>query len=118
MRRQGHAFLTPGQHHAGVAQDHLLRGQRDGARGVALLMVLALLACTAALGLTGWLYTTDLFWGYGWLADLHNGLGWTLVALVALHVAGVAFTSWQHRENLVAAMFTGRKAPPAEPGEH
>jgi len=81
-------------------------------------MVLALLACTAALGLTGWLYTTDLFWGYGWLAALHSGLGWTLLGLVALHVAGVAFTSWQHRENLVAAMFTGRKAPPAEPGDH
>ena len=52
------------------------------------------------------------------LAALHSGLGWTLLGLVALHVAGVAFTSWQHRENLVAAMFTGRKAPPAEPGDH
>ena len=26
-------------------------------------MVLALLACVGALGLTGWLYTTDMFWG-------------------------------------------------------
>ena len=74
-------------------------------------MVLALLGCVAALGFTGWLYTTDMFWGYGWLANLHAGLGWLLLALVGLHVAGVLFTSWQHRENLVAAMFSGRKAP-------
>lgn len=75
-------------------------------------MVLALLACVAALGLTGWLYTTDWLWGYAWLEQLHAALGWLLVGLAALHVAGVAFTSWQHRENLVAAMFSGRKAPP------
>lgn len=75
-------------------------------------MVLALLACLCALTLTGWLYTTDWLWGYGWLARLHAGLGWLLLVLVALHVGGVAFTGWQHRENLIAAMCSGRKAPP------
>ena len=40
----------------------------------------------------------------------------TLVALIALHLAGVAFTSWRHRENLVAAMLSGRKRP-EEPGD-
>lgn len=72
-------------------------------------MVLALLADLAALGGTGWLYNTDLFWGYGWLAHLHAGLGWMLLALVTLHVGGVFLTSWQHRENLVRAMLTGDK---------
>jgi cytochrome b len=79
-------------------------------------MVLALLGCVGALGFTGWLYTTDMFWGYGWLADLHMYLGWTLLALVALHVGGVLFTSWQHKENLVAAMASGRK-PGAQAGD-
>lgn len=76
-------------------------------------MVLALLGCVTLVGLTGWLTTTDLLWGYAWPVRLHEALAWLLVALVALHVAGVAFTSWQHRENLVAAMLTGDKAAPA-----
>ena len=75
-------------------------------------MVLALLAIMALLGFTGWLYTTDRFWGYGWLAHLHQYLGWALLACVALHVGGVLWTCLQHRENLVRAMVTGRKAPP------
>lgn len=72
-------------------------------------MAVLLWACVALLGLTGWLYSTDTFWGEPWLDRTHAVLGWSLLALVALHVAGVVLTSWHHRENLVAAMFTGRK---------
>jgi cytochrome b len=72
-------------------------------------MVLALLACVAMLALTGWLATTDLLWGYAWPVRVHAGFGWLLLGLVALHIAGVLFTSWQHRENLVRAMFSGTK---------
>ena len=76
-------------------------------------MVVALLACVAGLGLTGWLYTrTDLFFGEPWLEGLHAVLAWLLLGLVALHVAGVAFTSWRHRENLVRAMVDGTKPAP------
>ena len=35
-------------------------------------MVLALIASTAAVGLTGWLYTTDAYWGEEWLEALHD----------------------------------------------
>lgn len=72
-------------------------------------MVMALLACLALLTFTGWLYTTDMFWGYGWLATLHEATAWTLLALIALHVCGMLWTCWAHRENLVRAMVTGRK---------
>ena len=72
-------------------------------------MVLALLLCVALLGLTGWALNTDLLWGYAWPVRVHQALGWTLLGLIALHLAGVLFTSWQHRENLLAAMLSGRK---------
>lgn len=72
-------------------------------------MVLALLGNVLAAGFTGWLYTTDRFWGVAWLEDLHGTLGHAFIPLVVLHLGGVAYTSWRHRENLVAAMLHGKK---------
>jgi len=72
-------------------------------------MVVALLAMATAAGLSGWLSVTDRFWGVKWVQELHEALANTLYALVGLHVAGVIYTSVRHRENLVRAMFTGRK---------
>ena len=72
-------------------------------------MIVALLGTVLATGVTGWLYTTDRFWGEEWLEDLHAALGTLILPLVALHVAGVVFTSWRQRENLVAAMIGGVK---------
>jgi cytochrome b len=72
-------------------------------------MVLALISTGSAVCFTGWLYTTDRFWGYGWLANLHHGLAWALLGLAGLHVLGVLFTSLQERQNLLLSMVTGRK---------
>ncbi len=72
-------------------------------------MVLALLLDAIATGFTGWLYTTNLFFGYAWLETLHGVLGQALIPLLVLHIAGVVFTSWRHRENLVGAMVHGKK---------
>jgi cytochrome b len=73
------------------------------------IMVIAFFICVASVSFTGWLFTTDLFWGYGWLSTLHEILAWLLVVLVIFHVAGVLFTALRHRENLIAAMITGNK---------
>jgi len=76
-------------------------------------MVVALMSMVALVGFTGWLYTTDRFWGVPWVEELHETLSDVLFAFVALHILGVIFTSARHRENLVAAMLHGRK--PAGP---
>lgn len=75
-------------------------------------MVLALLACLGVVCVSGVLYTTDRFWGLAWVEQAHRISAWALVALVAMHLLGVAAMSWRHRENLVGAMFTGRKRAP------
>jgi cytochrome b len=73
------------------------------------LMILALIAMLLATGATGFMMTTDAFWGAQWVEEVHEALAHATVALVLLHVLGVAVSSFQHRENLVAAMITGRK---------
>jgi cytochrome b len=60
-------------------------------------------------GLTGWLYTTDRYWGVEWVEELHETLSNLLFLFVALHILGVVFTSIRHRDNLPAAMLHGRK---------
>ena len=72
-------------------------------------MVVALLSMVALVGFTGWLYTTDRYWGVEWVEELHEALSNILFGFVALHIAGVVYTSLHHRENLVAAMIHGRK---------
>jgi len=78
-----------------------------GAVSILLLLALVLLVCG-----TGWLYTTDAYWGVEWVEELHEGLSNALLACIALHVAGVVYASLRHRENLVAAMVHGRKRAP------
>lgn len=76
-------------------------------------MAIVLLKLVFLVCLTGWLYTTDTFWGVEWVEELHEGLTNILLGLVALHIVGAIGTSRHTRENLVAAMVHGRKRPPA-----
>lgn len=75
-------------------------------------MVLALMAGVAGLVVTGWMQGTDAYYGVDWVTHLHGLLANGVVALIVLHLAGVALASWRHRENLVRAMVTGRKRAP------
>ncbi len=46
----------------------------------------------------------------GWLAkNIHNGIASAMIALVAVHVAGVIFESYHLKEKLVLSMINGRK---------
>ncbi|XZG69000.1 cytochrome b/b6 domain-containing protein [Chitinibacteraceae bacterium HSL-7] len=75
------------------------------------LMMLSLLLLVASLGVTGWMMGLDAYWGEAWLESLHGTLADILAVLVMLHVAGALLESWRHRENLIAAMWHGRKRP-------
>lgn len=72
-------------------------------------MMLALLAVVLALGASGWLQTTDAFWGEEWLQELHEELAEALLGLAGVHVAAALLMSGVERTNLVAAMVSGIK---------
>lgn len=76
------------------------------------LMVAGLLLAIIAISLSGWMMTTDAYWGVGWVEELHEAAAFTALGLVALHVGGVIVASFEHGENLVRAMVTGRKRAP------
>jgi cytochrome b len=77
------------------------------------LAIFLLLALGFATGATGLAVYND--WGGHWLEELHEGAAFVMLAVVAVHIAGVLMSSLLHRENLVRAMITGRKL--GEPGQ-
>ena len=72
-------------------------------------MVLALLTTTVLVGATGWLSTTDWFFGNDVMEETHEMLANLMLALAGLHFLGVLHSSWRHRENLMMSMINGRK---------
>ncbi|MDP5360110.1 MAG: cytochrome b/b6 domain-containing protein, partial [Paracoccaceae bacterium] len=60
-------------------------------------------------GATGYMMGMDAYFGQDWVEHTHKALVNGLLALIALHIGGVIFSSWRHRENLVVSMITGQK---------
>ncbi len=87
----------------GKAHRHLGHNPAGGA------MIIALIIGILGLGLTGWMMSTDAFWGVDWVEEVHEVLANGMLVLVALHLIGVLSASLLHGENLIAAMITGRK---------
>jgi cytochrome b len=91
---------------AGVEERHVGHNPLGG------WMILALLGFALVAAGSGALSITDALWGVAWVQDVHELSSEAFFLLVPLHLAGVAFSSWRHRENLVLAMLHGRKRPP------
>jgi cytochrome b len=92
----------------------MLRGEPEttvGHNPVGALAIVALLGLTAIVAISGWANYNDV--GGHWTEDWHEGAANAMLAVVGVHVAGVLLASLRQRENLVAAMVTGRKRGPA-----
>jgi cytochrome b len=88
-----------------------LRGRPEhytGHNPAGALAIIALLLLALAVTATGWAHFNDI--GGHWLEDVHETAANLMLAVVGVHLAGVLLGSWLHRENLVGAMVTGRKA--------
>ena len=72
-------------------------------------MIAALLLTLSVVVVSGWMFTTDRWFGFAWVIYTHEIATWVLFALIPLHVGGVIHASRAHRENLVAAMLHGKK---------
>jgi cytochrome b len=88
---------------AGKAKRYIGHNPAGGA------MIIALLLTLLATGITGWLATTDAYWGVEWVEEVHEFAANFSIVLVVGHIAGVIFASRAHGENLVKAMISGRK---------
>ncbi len=87
---------------------HYLGHNPAGSMAIFLLLALGL-AC----GTSGILLFQDV--GGDALEELHEGLAFTMLTVVAVHVAGVLVSSVLHRENLAKSMVTGMKR--GQPGQ-
>lgn len=80
------------------------------------LMIYNLLATLAIIGASGYLMTTDMFWGVEWPEEIHElSVAWAEFSVV-LHIAAVLFESRRTKVNLPRAMMTGVKTVPDAKG--
>lgn len=80
------------------------------AGAVAVLLLLGMAAIVTASGWVTYRQGDD-----SWIEEVHELAANLMLAVVVVHVLGVLVGSWLHRENLIGAMFTGKK--PGDPSE-
>jgi cytochrome b len=56
-------------------------------------MIVALLTTLIATATTGYMMTTDVFWGSKWVEEVHEAFADILLGLIVFHVLGAVVTS-------------------------
>ena len=84
---------------AAVSKTRLYAGNNPGSAMAAVLMFLLVPA----------LFLSGIGYGGESIEELHEAFAWALLAVIALHLAGLAWHTFRHRENILLAMVTGKK---------
>ncbi len=93
-----------------TGRKHIHRGHTP----LGALMIYNLILAMLAIGVTGYMMTTNMFWGIEWVEELHEMIAiWAEISVV-VHIAAVIFESRRTKVNLPRAMVTGYKNLPAE----
>lgn len=112
VRHARFADFFPTPQRLGRHLQALRRGEQphyDGHNPLGALMMLALMVLVLSLGLTGWLQTTDAYWGEEWLMELHEWLANGLLLAAGLHATAAIVMGRLERTRLIRAMITGHK---------
>ena len=86
-----------------------ITGRYIGLNPAGTVMLVALLLTLAVSAITGAMEVTVTFFGVWWVEDTHAYASDAVIILIGLHVLGVIVVGLLQRQNLVRAMFTGRK---------
>ncbi|MDT8327490.1 MAG: cytochrome b/b6 domain-containing protein [Roseovarius sp.] len=76
------------------------------------LMIFNLLAAMLVIGLSGYMMTTNMFFGVEWVEELHEVVVFWAELSVVAHIAAVIWESRRTGVNLPRAMVTGVKSVP------
>jgi cytochrome b len=85
---------------AAVSKTKLYAGNNPGSATAAVLMFLLVPA----------LFLSGVGYGGEAIEEFHGAFAWALLAVILMHLAGLAWHTFRHRENISLAMVTGKKA--------
>ena len=89
---------------AAVSKTKLYAGNNPGSAVAAVLMFLLVPA----------LFISGIGYGGEAIEELHEAFAWALLAVIVMHLAGLAWHTIRHQENISLAMVTGKKSGKAE----